>query len=95
MIDIENVIIINLLVEGQEEIIQNLRTLLTTPAGTVAFDRDFGIDTSFIDMPIEAAKARITSEYVQKINKYENRVKVSEITFETKDNILIPKVVIE
>lgn len=95
MIDVKNVIIINPLAEGKEEIMQNLKTLLTTPAGSVAFDREFGIDTSFIDMPIEIAKARITAEYIEKINKYENRVKISEIIFETKDNILIPKVVIE
>lgn len=95
MIDVKNVIIINPLVEGKEEIMQNLKTLLTTPAGSVAFDREFGIDTSFIDMPIEIAKARITAEYIEKINKYENRVKISEIIFETKDNMLIPKVVIE
>lgn len=95
MIDVKNVIIINPLAEGKEEIMQNLKTLLTTPAGSVAFDREFGIDTSFIDMPIEIAKARITAEYIEKINKYENRVKISEIIFETKDNMLIPKVVIE
>ena len=29
---------------GSDEILQNLRTLYTTPQGTVPFDRDFGID---------------------------------------------------
>ncbi len=95
MIDLNNIIIINLSAENEQEILQNLKTLLTTPAGTVVFDRDFGIDTSFLDMPLEISKTMLVMEYTKKINKYMNYISVKEIIFEENKNVLIPKVVIE
>jgi phage baseplate assembly protein W len=85
-------------VEGSDnaEILRNIKMLLTTPAGTVVFDREFGIDYSILDMPVDAARAKIITEYIYKIEKYEPRAKVKEISFQQNaSGEFIPKVVIE
>ena len=99
--DSENIIgdlksLFNFKATGLDEIIQNINVIMTTPAGTVPFDRDFGIDWSLLDLPIREAKAKLTVEYIEKIQKYEYRVKVQSVSFTTdKAGQLKPKVVIE
>lgn len=91
-----NALQINFSATGPEEILQNIKTILTTPAGTVPFDRDFGIDWGIVDLPIREAKAKLTVEYIEKIRKYEPRAKVKQITFDANaEGQLIPKVVID
>lgn len=75
-----------------EEIIQNIHTLLTTPIGSVPLYRAFGIDTTLVDSPLMVAKARLSSEIFRLIERYEPRVTVTEIAFDMKENMLIPKV---
>lgn len=74
-----------------------LNVLYGTPIGSVALDRDFGLDWSFLDLPIPAAKARLEGEIVQKTAKYEPRVRVREIQWEYagRDGRMRPKVVLE
>jgi phage baseplate assembly protein W len=81
---------------GNNEILQNIQVILTTPAGTVPFDRDFGIDMSILDAPIGVAKAKLTVEYTKKIKKYEPRAKVEKVSFtgDAVSGVLIPQVVI-
>jgi uncharacterized protein len=81
---------------GVDEIHQNVKTILTTPAGSVPLDREFGIDLGIIDLPIEEAKALLTVEYIEKIRRYEPRVDVDRVEFSHDVSIgkLIPKVVI-
>lgn len=75
------------------EILQNVRTILSTPKFSVPLDRDFGIDIGLLDKPIPVAKARLSSEIILVIKKYEPRVKVTKITFEGDiDGKLKPKV---
>ena len=79
-----------------DEILQNIKVICTTTAGTVVLDREFGIDHSILDLPTEIAKAKLTAEYITKISTYEPRSKVKEITFESDiSGTLTPKVVIE
>mgnify|MGYP003423080626 CR=1 FL=1 len=63
------------------EVIQNVKTILSTPAGTVPLDRDFGLTQDYIDAPINQAKALFADDAVKKINKYEPRAVVDEILF--------------
>lgn len=89
-------VVIDFSAGGNSEILQNIQVILTTPAGTVPFDRDFGIDMSVLDSPIGVAKAKLTVEYIKKIKKYEPRAEVKKVSF-THDAIsgfLVPKVVI-
>mgnify|MGYP001779583270 FL=1 len=75
------------------EVLQNVRTILSTAKFSVPLDRDFGIDASLLDKPILEAKAKISSEIILAIKKYEPRVKVEEITFfGDMDGKLQPKV---
>lgn len=65
-----------------EEIIQNVRTLLTTHKGNVPMDRAFGISADILDMPIGAAQAKLSAEIVGAVNQYEPRAHVQKILYE-------------
>jgi len=69
--------------------------LLLTPKYSVPLDRSFGIDMSFLDRPPLQARAAISAEIFQAIQKYEPRVKVERVSFTvggTNGETLIPKV---
>lgn len=75
------------------EILQNVRTILETVKGSVPLDRDFGIDASYLDLPMGEAKAKLISEIIKAVKKYEPRAAVTEISFTgAEDGTLIPKV---
>lgn len=99
MIDFENLQLIstNLGAAGNAEILQNVRNILTTPLGTVPFDRNFGIDISLIDEPLEIAKGKLIVEYISKVRKYEPRASIQEVQYETnlENGKIIPRVVIQ
>jgi uncharacterized protein len=82
---------------GNDEIMQNVNVILSTPVGSVPFDREFGVDMSFLDLPMEQAKANYTVEVIQKIRRYEPRAQIEEVTFDTDatNGKLTPRVVIE
>ena len=65
-----------------EEILQNVRTILSTVKGSVPLDREFGVDASYLDAPTPVAKAMLSSEILQAIRKYEPRVEITKIEFE-------------
>ena len=67
--------------EQKADILRCLNTLYSTPIGTVALDRDFGLDWSVLDFPIELAKGRLTIEIIEKTRKYEPRVEVVKVLF--------------
>lgn len=78
----------------EEEILQNLSMLLSTPKFTVPLDRDFGLSQRFVDKPLPVAEALFVSEILDAIEKYEPRVEVDGVTFEQGDTpgMLIPRV---
>lgn len=92
MIDLNNTDI-----EGTSgDIIDNLKTIFTTPQGTVPFDRNFGIDISILDEPMNLAQTKLTVEFIRKVQVYEPRVKVREVTFILdENNNYVPKVRVE
>lgn len=97
-IDIQNPQIeIDFNVSGTEEILRNVRMVLGTLAGTVVFDREFGVNPDILDQPIEKAKALLTVEYIEKIRKYEPRAKIKQVTFEydALSGAVKPRVVME
>lgn len=76
-----------------EEIIQNVRCILATTKFSIPLDRDFGLDATYLDKPLEVAKAKMASDIVLAISEYEPRVTVSDILFEADlDGILRAKV---
>lgn len=78
-----------------KEIIRCLNCLYSTIAGTCALDRDFGISIECIDQPLPIAKNLYALDVTEKTKKYENRVNVIEVTFEVKEEKMIPHIKIE
>lgn len=78
----------------EQEIIQNVNMIISTTKGSVPLDRNFGISSEYIDLPIEIAKARYSADIVEQIEAYEPRCTVISVSFEQDDieGILKPKV---
>jgi len=74
---------------GINEIIQNVRMILSTIKGSVYLDRDFGLDPDLIDMPQMQAAFKYREEIINQIERYEPRVNVLEINFTTDKNDLM------
>jgi phage baseplate assembly protein W len=68
---------------GIMEIMQNVRTILTTPKGTQPLDRDFGISLGFLDSPVLETRARAEQECFLAIRKYEPRAVIKKIRWDT------------
>lgn len=64
------------------EILQNVRTILTTLKKSVPMDREFGISGEVVDLPIAAAQARLTSEILAAVNKYEPRAETIGVFYQ-------------
>ena len=77
-----------------EEVIQNVRTILTTTVYSVPLDRTFGINPDMLDLPMPAAQARLTAEIVAAVEKFEPRAAVTEVAFagDGADGILQPSI---
>ena len=65
-----------------EEVMQNVRMVISTVKYSVPMDREFGIDGAVIDRPINIAKARITNEIFRAVRRYEPRAVIESIDFE-------------
>lgn len=75
------------------EILQNIRTIISTPKFSVPLDRNFGIDYSVLDSPTQVAQAKLAEEIINAIANHEPRAEVTGITFATDvDGIITPKV---
>lgn len=84
----------------REEIYQNIATILKTIQGSVPLDRDFGVDGSYIDLPMPIAKGQWQAEIIDAIERDEPRVRVLQVDFEENttdamDGILSPIVTVE
>lgn len=64
------------------EIIQNVRTIISTMQFSVPLDRRFGIDGTVIDLPVSVAMARISAEVIRAVTEYEPRCRVVSVDFE-------------
>lgn len=77
------------------EIDRQISLLLTTPEGSMPLDREFGINTDWLDKPMETAKILYTTEVIKKIPIFIPSVRVKEVKWAgSKEGKLIPKVVI-
>ena len=81
------------------EIIQNVRTILTTRIGTVPLDRNFGTAWDFLDQPLATAKTLLRVAVIDAIEEYEPRAKIEAVEFEENEDqamegALLPRVII-
>lgn len=75
------------------EILQNVQTIISTVRGSVPLDREFGIDSRVIDLPMHIAQAKLSHEIFQAIKHYEPRATIENISFTaTLEGLLVPKV---
>ncbi len=66
--------------QQREEILQCVRNIILTPAGTIPLYRDFGLDMeSFIGMPVEAVENLLAVEIMDKVAVFEPRVTIPEV----------------
>jgi len=84
---------------GTQEILQNVRNILSTTKGTVPLDRTFGIRQTFLDRPQGEAMALFTGEVIAEVEKQEPRVRVLSVEFlprtaEAMDGRLFPVVML-
>lgn len=68
-----------------KDILQDLRTLFSITAGTVVLDREFGIATDMLSLPMEIAMNEFSVEATEKVDRYVPRVMVDEVTWEKSD----------
>lgn len=61
------------------EIYRNLKMLFSTPEGTCAGDRSYGINTEYIDTSIGEESNAMAVEIIEKLDMYEPRVELSDI----------------
>lgn len=80
--------------EGLTEVMQNVRTILSTVRGSVPLDRSFGVDLALLDSPLPIAQAKLSNEIMAAVNKYEPRAQVVQVTYsgDGLDGKLVPKV---
>ena len=64
------------------EVTQNLRTIITTPKGSVPMFREFGVDGGIVDLPVNSALAKIQSDIIMAVKKFEPRISLTHINFE-------------
>ncbi len=74
--------------------IRRVYRLLTTPAGSIPFDRLFGIDPSSLDNAPRAVEGALLVEYAKKLKMYYSSLVISKLTFSYQGTSIIPKVVI-
>lgn len=78
-------------IENFNEIKQGLEILMTTPAGTVPLDRNFGLDQSFLSQPTAIAETMFIQELIEKAEMYLPQISVEEAGFEyDKDGVISP-----
>ncbi len=79
-------------------ILQNIALILATPKGSVPMYREFGIDTSFLDLPLPVARVRGIPEIREAVEQFEPRARVVAVTFLEQgagEGKLMPKVEVE
>lgn len=64
-----------------KEILQNVKTIISTTKFSVPLDRDFGISGDLVDTPLPVAQARLSNEIIMAVRKYEPRAKITGISF--------------
>lgn len=66
----------------EEEILQNVAVIISTPKFSVPLDRGMGMAQRFIDKPIQVAESILISEVLDAVERDEPRVEVLGVTFE-------------
>ncbi len=76
----------------EEEVLQNVAIIVSTPKFSVPLDRGLGLAQRFIDKPIQVAQSILISEVLDAVEEYEPRAEVTNVTFEAGEmpGLLVP-----
>lgn len=66
----------------EEEVMQNIWFILSSLEFDCPLERELGLNGSFIDKPIEVSKALLTADIYDKVEKFEPRAEIVEISFD-------------
>lgn len=66
---------------GMAAIVQNIRVILETLAWSVPLDRAFAHAAKMLDSPLPSHTARLASDIIDALEKYEPRIKVRKVEF--------------
>ena len=66
---------------GMKSITRNIRIILETFACSVPLDRNFAHKAKMLDSPAPGYSARLASEMMDSLEKYEPRIRVRKIEF--------------
>lgn len=79
-----------------EEVLQNVRMIISTVKYSVPMDREFGIDGAVVDRPINIAKAHLSNEMFRAVRRYEPRAVIASIDFDGDESgRLTPKIKVQ
>lgn len=71
---------LGVIVVGDADVDQCIRTILTTPKGSVPHRPDFGTDLwRFIDLPIAEARPVVVQEVVASVARWEPRAEITSV----------------
>lgn len=73
---------------GLTGLMQEVRTVMVTRKGSVPLDREFGLDWSVIDCPVQEFRPRYVADVTRQIEKYVPRVRVVEVNFQAASDIV-------
>lgn len=62
------------------EIVRNCEMIMSTPKGSSPLFRDFGIETSMLDRPLDVAQNLFAVSVMEAIEKWEPRARVTRAT---------------
>ena len=65
----------------RKEIVRNVQTILTTPLGTCPLYREFGLDVSYLDHPLDLAQNLFAVAAMEAVERWEPRVQVTGVSF--------------
>ena len=76
----------------EEEVLQNVAIIVSTPKFSVPLDRGLGLAQRFIDKPMQVAQSILISEVLDAVEEYEPQAEVTNVTFEAGETpgLLVP-----
>lgn len=77
------------------DIIECVDAILSTPYGAMPYMRSMGITSDVLTANPTEAEGEYFNQAIDQVETWEDRAAVSEITMDSMNGIMIPKVVIE
>lgn len=63
-------------------VVQNIAVILSTPLGSVPMYREFGLDQSFLDLPVPQAEVLMIAPVREAVERWEPRAEVLEVSLQ-------------